>query len=124
MTSLPSTHSWAAAWTGDDVAQLVAALVALFNDLRGEVDEHLVTRLIADHRERSFINDDRSLTLLPGRQHSPTHDTARAHEVSPDRRPTRRSGSSLRPTTTTSQVIDRARKACGVNPETASTTRQ
>ena len=45
-------------WTGYDVAQLVAALVALFNDLRGEVDEHLVTRLIADHRERSFINDD------------------------------------------------------------------
>ena len=34
------------------------ALVALFNDLRGEVDEHLVTRLIADHRERSFINDE------------------------------------------------------------------
>ena len=45
-------------WTGDDVAQLVAALVALFNDLRGEVDEHLVTRLIADHRQRSFINDE------------------------------------------------------------------
>ena len=58
MTSPPSTHSWAADWTGDDVAQLVAALVALFNDLRGEVDEHVVTRLIADHRERSFINDE------------------------------------------------------------------
>ncbi len=45
-------------WTGYDVAQLVAALVALFNDLRREVDEHVVTRLIADHRERSFINDE------------------------------------------------------------------
>ena len=45
-------------WAGCDVAQLVAALVALFNDLRGEVDEHVVTRLIADHRERSFVNDE------------------------------------------------------------------
>ena len=57
-TSPPSTHSWAAHWTGYDVAQLVAALVALFNDLRREVDEHVVTRLIADHRQRSFINDE------------------------------------------------------------------
>ena len=45
-------------WTGDDVAQLVAALVALFNDLRREVDEDVVKRLIAEHRERSFVNDE------------------------------------------------------------------
>ena len=36
----------------------VAALVALFNDLRREVDEHVVTGLIAEHRKRSFINDE------------------------------------------------------------------
>ena len=45
-------------WTGYDVAQLVAALVALFNDLRREVAEDVVKRLISEHRERSFVNDE------------------------------------------------------------------